>query len=58
MTHSKEDDRGTFSEQFGEMVKQEFWIVFKAFFAPIIGTIAVYDHLRKVIRLVDAPPRR
>lgn len=58
MTHSKDTDHGTLAEQFGEMFKQEFWIVFKAFFAPIIGTIAVYDHLKEVIRLVDAPPRR
>lgn len=58
MTAPEEQDHGTFAEQFGEMVKQEFWIVFKAFFAPIIGTIAVFDHLKEVIRLVDAPPRR
>lgn len=37
----------------GEVVRQEFWIVLKAYFAPIFGTIAVISHLREVIRLTD-----
>lgn len=34
-------------------LRQEFWIVLKAYFAPVFGTIAVLSHLREVIRLTD-----
>ncbi|WP_420479002.1 hypothetical protein [Brevundimonas sp. FT23028] len=41
------------AEALWEIVRQEFWIVLKAYFAPIFGTIAVIGHLREVIRLTD-----
>ena len=56
MTTPETHDPSTVAELVGELLRQEFWIVFKAFFAPIIGTIVVFQHLREEIRLTDAPP--
>ena len=36
-----------------EVARQEFWIVAKAFFAPVYGTLLVLRHLLKLTRQVD-----
>ena len=38
---------------FGEMAREEFWIVLRSFFAPIYGTFIVLRHLLQETSRVD-----
>ena len=38
---------------FREIAREEFWIVAKAFFAPVYGTYLVWRHLLRLTRKVD-----
>ena len=37
----------------GEVVREEFWIVAKSFFAPVYGPFVVLEHLLKKTERVD-----
>lgn len=56
MTELPEDSqpRRLVRPTFGEIAREEFWIVAKSFFAPVYGTLLVLRHLLKVTRRVDA----
>jgi hypothetical protein len=59
MTEIRTQEPGT--EAFGwadlrEVAREEFWIVAKAFFAPVYGTLLVLSQLLKLTRQVDCQP--
>jgi hypothetical protein len=39
--------------RFGDIAREEFWIVAKSFFAPVYGTLIVLKHLLRFTRQVD-----
>lgn len=40
--------------RFGNVAKEEFWIVTRSFFAPIYGTVIVLKQLLKVAQQMDS----
>lgn len=42
----------------GQIARQEFWIVSKAYFAPIYGSLLVLRHLLRATRAMDSSTAR